>query len=492
MTKVKSIKSLILIATLALSTVLPVSMGTVHAKSDDQSEWSKWVQHHGKPITQLTLQEHDQFKDMHFLKKTLKDKRIVFLGESSHGAAEFNSVKARMIQYLHEELDYDVIAFESGLGEAHTADVNAYQNSPLQTMQNSIFGIWHSQETLPLFDYLKKEKTTKDPLILAGIDPQPMGNYQNYLKELFSKVDPVMGDKAYQLESKFLQYLYGPTSDLNQFRQEKASMIQEYKELQQFLMEHQEQIEKLNPKHPEQVKVIHYALQDRIKSVEHMVEAYMLVNKYYNEGNYEEAAKYYRISSELRDQAMADHLTWLTEELYPNKKIIVWAHNIHIRKANTKVINPNRLPVLTLGQLLPDRLKKKSYVLGLYMNQGVSALNNREPAPVRFPHPEGNVESILSSSSHKNIFVDLQGQKQKKGTSWMFTERQALDWGLWDESFVPRDQYDGILLINETHMPTYIPEKPTQSIFAIQSKRSIDFQGTILERLNLPVPKMEK
>lgn len=35
-----------------------------------------------------------------------------------------------------------------------------------------------------------------------------------------------------------------------------------------------------------------------------------------------------------------------------------------------------------------------------------------------------------------------------------------LDWGLWDERLVPREQYDGILFIDEVQIPQYI-ENPT-------------------------------
>jgi erythromycin esterase len=124
-----------------------------------------------------------------------------------------------------------------------------------------------------------------------------------------------------------------------------------------------------------------------------------------------------------------------------------------------------------MGQLLPHRMKNKSYVVGLYMNRGVSALNNREPAPVRYPHPEGNLESILEKAGHTNLFVDLLRQGNKPGTKWMYTERQALDWGLWDEKLVPREQYDGILFIDETHMPAYI-DNQTKSLKSAPSVRS--------------------
>jgi len=52
----------------------------------------------------------------------LKDKRIVFLGENAHGVSEFTTMKARLIRYLHEELGFDVLAFESNVADAYAAN----------------------------------------------------------------------------------------------------------------------------------------------------------------------------------------------------------------------------------------------------------------------------------------------------------------------------------------------------------------------------------
>ncbi|MFC7441560.1 erythromycin esterase family protein [Laceyella putida] len=423
--------------------------------SVEEPEWTTWLQNHSHSVEKLAPGEGDTYEDLRFLKKALKGKRVVLLGESSHGAAEFDSTKTRWIQYLHEELNYDVVAFESGLAETAAADLHAGQNTPLNTMRDSIYGIWHAKETLPLFEYLKKEKNGKDPLILAGFDMQPLGTYQGFLKSWFQTVNPSMGEKAYQTESQFL-HIYATETDAERFRSEKEKLIAAYEDLLKFVRDNKKGLSAVYPQHPQLIAITEYALQDRIHTIDRILEKYILYEKYYQEGNYEEARKYLDEGSALRDQAMADHLTWVAEKLYPNKKIIVWAHNIHIRKANTKTVNPYRTSLPTMGQLLPERLKKESYVVGLYMNKGVSALNNREPAPVRHPHPEGNLESILNKAGHANIFVDMLHQKNKKGTSWMFTERQVLDWGLWDEQLVPREQYDGILFIDEVHMPTYI------------------------------------
>ncbi|MBA4495207.1 erythromycin esterase family protein [Paenactinomyces guangxiensis] len=426
----------------------------------EEPDWSKWLQKHAAPVEKLAPVAGDSYKDLRFLKKALKGKRIVLLGESSHGAAEFDSSKARLVQYLHEKLDYDVIAFESPLGEAYSADLHAAQNPPLQTMKNSIYDVWHTEETLPLFEYLKKEKKTKDPLILSGFDIHPTGIYKNFLKSWFQKESPSMGEKAYQLEIQFQKYFWNE-SDIVQFHLEKTNMIAAYRELLKFVKDNQTQLSAMYPGHPQAIATTEYVLQDRIDTVEKIMEKKILSRKYLQEGNIEEAAKYAAEASVLRDHAMAKNLTWIADTLYPNKKIIVWGHNYHIRKANTQV-DPYGGLYPTMGELLPDRLKKDSYAIGLYMNRGVSA-DNRTPIPVRYPHPEGSLESILSKSGHENIFVDLLHQKNKKGTSWMFTKRGALYWGADEEQLVPREQYDGILFIDEVHMPDYVDTKGTQA-----------------------------
>ncbi|SEM80457.1 erythromycin esterase family protein [Lihuaxuella thermophila] len=455
--------TLAIAACFSVTTLLSSHTGFADSGSaTEQPEWTKWLQSHANPVEKLAPEDGDTYEDLQFLKKTLKGKRVVLLGESSHGAAEFNSAKARLIQYLHEELDYDVLAFESGLAETTAANLHAADQTPLKTMQDSIYGVWHAKETLPLFEYLKKEQKSNDPLILTGFDIQPSnGSFRNFLKDWFQKVNPLMGEKAYQLESKFLQ-IYTSETDADRFRLEKGSLIGGYKDLLKFVRENKKELSAVYPRDRKLLAVTEYALQDRIHMIDRILEKYILFSKYTQEQNYQEAQKYLDEGSVLRDQAMAKNLTWLAEKLYPNKKIIVWAHNIHIRKANTRTENPYRTSLVTMGQLLPQQLQKDSYVVGLYMNRGVSALNNRQPAPVRYPHPEGNLESILSKSGNPNIFVDLLHTKNKKATSWMFTGRQVLDWGLWDERIVPREQYDGILFIDEVHLPQYV-EYPTSA-----------------------------
>ncbi|OUM50202.1 hypothetical protein BW425_03715 [Bacillus pseudomycoides] len=111
----------------------------------DQQKWKKWVSEHAVELQEPTASSNE---DLSFLKQTLQDKRIVLLGESTHGSTEMNQSKVRMIKYLHEEMGYDVIAFESGFAEANAVYQNIDDLTAEQAMKKAISGVWHTEHLL--------------------------------------------------------------------------------------------------------------------------------------------------------------------------------------------------------------------------------------------------------------------------------------------------------------------------------------------------------
>ena len=85
---------------------------TVEVSADPA--WDQWVRSNHYTVRSLTSTRTD---DLQFLKKVIGNRRLVQLGESGHGVREFNIAKVRLIRFLHEEMGFDVIAFESGLFE---------------------------------------------------------------------------------------------------------------------------------------------------------------------------------------------------------------------------------------------------------------------------------------------------------------------------------------------------------------------------------------
>ncbi|PEN47982.1 erythromycin esterase, partial [Bacillus toyonensis] len=125
---------------LACTTFTSVALAA--EKPVDQPKWEEWLNGHAKRLNESTSQTTE---DLSFLKEAVQDKRIVVLGESTHGAKEMNLSKIRMIKYLHEEMGYDVIAFESGFAEASTVQQNFDNLTATEAMKQSLEGVWQTE-----------------------------------------------------------------------------------------------------------------------------------------------------------------------------------------------------------------------------------------------------------------------------------------------------------------------------------------------------------
>jgi len=95
----------------------------------------------------------ENFSDLQCLKYYLMNKDLVALGESCHGTKQYSQIKVRLIKFLHEEMGFDVIAFESGLYECFYTNENIQELSGLDAIKNSIFYyVWGTPDVLDLFD----------------------------------------------------------------------------------------------------------------------------------------------------------------------------------------------------------------------------------------------------------------------------------------------------------------------------------------------------
>jgi|AVFP01.1.fsa_nt_gi erythromycin esterase-like protein len=94
----------------------------------------------------------------------IESKRLVFLGEQSHGEGNVFSYKVELIKYLHQNHDFNVIAFESGIFDCYYAD----KQGEYEILKDAILPIWsNSNELQPLFKYIIDSYKTENPIRLV-------------------------------------------------------------------------------------------------------------------------------------------------------------------------------------------------------------------------------------------------------------------------------------------------------------------------------------
>ncbi len=153
----------------------------------------------------------------------------------------------------------------------------------------------------------------------------------------------------------------------------------------------------------------------------------------------------------IRDFGMAHYLTFLANELYARRQIMIWAHNFHIRHDNTATASLQP----TMGQWIRERFRNELYTIGLYMDRGTAAQNNRTVYTIN-PGPVDSMEWVMANIGSPLLFMDFLHHQRVDGNSWMFASTTQREWGVNSFTMVPRDQYDGVLFIDSVKAPSYL------------------------------------
>ena len=96
----------------------------------------------------IELPEKVSENDFSFLKEELKNVQVVMLGEKTHFDGNVFEVKTEIIKYLHQELGFNTIAFESGIYDVWKAQ-NSINNGGATNvaLNKSLFSIWSKKKS---------------------------------------------------------------------------------------------------------------------------------------------------------------------------------------------------------------------------------------------------------------------------------------------------------------------------------------------------------
>lgn len=385
-------------------------------------EWVTEARAMVRPLRSLTS---DDFSDLQFLKPLVAGKRVVMLGESGHGVAEFNWMKARLVRFLHREMGFDVLAFESPLSACDLAEAQVGRAAPVDVMRDCLFPVWHSTEVLALFEYLDAARREGRPLALAGFDVQASGRARAQvsarLVKQVGRVDAELAARVRAFEERLTP---------ERARAAGAEMKAAYAVAASRLAENRAALAKLEARAVD-VDLAIQELRSRGRYVDVLA------------GGDSEAAL------RSRDEGMADNLDFILDRLHPGRKVVVWAHNSHIARQEEGREEP-----LMMGSWLARRRGEELYALGLFMGWGIAASRDRARYEIRQP-PGDSLEAVLASGGWRLAFYDLQAAPRGAG-SWAASPVGARTWGVKSYRLVPARAFDGLLYIDAVTPPEYL------------------------------------
>lgn len=375
--------------------------------------WRADVQARRHPIRSLFS---DDFSDLQFLKSLLQGKRIVQLGEASHGVAESNWAKVRLIKFLHQQMGFDVLAFEGSLDQCIDADRQVGVLATREVMRRCLFLTWNTTEIEGLFDYLKAQRKGSNPLALAGFDVQFSGWHLDKarLRGMLAIADAGLAPRVAEHDKEL-----GDSRPLTAGRSREIQTF--YADVATALAANRPQLRAAGyPDHEVDIEI--QTTQAR-KWLARRNEHLGSVNSM--EGN------------TVRDAGMAEQLDALLDTLYPKRKVIVWAHNMHV----TNAAAPGDFT--SMGQLLAQRRRAEMYTVGFYMGRGMVVNGEYPPSPVPAP-PPGTLEAVLANGGLKYAFVDFSQAIPGPSTTWFHQKNTVREFGTVPKEIVPAQSYDGV------------------------------------------------
>src|SRR6202035_5508915 len=136
-----------------------------------------WLRRNAIAVRTIDPADED-YRDLEPLRAVFATARIVMLGEASHGDGAGFRAKSRLARFLHREMGFSVLAFESGLFDcAKAQELIAGGEDSGRAASRAVFGIWSgSAEARPLLADLGPFAKSGAPLELAGFDSQFTGS----------------------------------------------------------------------------------------------------------------------------------------------------------------------------------------------------------------------------------------------------------------------------------------------------------------------------
>ena len=395
-----------------------------------QSETSK----HNLSALILDASEHFsdiESADLSGLLGRIGDARLVLIGESSHGTAEFYDMRARITRALIEHKGFTIIAAEAEWPDATVIDHYLRGTGEPPVVRYKPFGnfpswLWNNESFNRFLHWLKsynrQRQHSSQTVGFYGLDFYNMYGSIDALINYLDDVDPIMASVARRRYDCLMPWADDPAtySDFMESGNYRSCGHEVYAVLEDLHLEKK-----------------HYMRAGRQRYFNALQNA-TLVWK---------AEHYYRTkhrgivnSWNLRDQTMFDTLLSLLDYHGRTSKAVIWAHNTHVGDA--RATDMSEAGEINLGQLVRQAFADSAYLIGQGTDRGTVTAASKwggKAKTIKVPPARAN--------SYEHLFHNVDSD------NFLLPLSKPLDDSIRDQLLAPRLQRG----IGSTYTPD--PEK---------------------------------
>ena len=327
------------------------------------------------------------------------DRRVVLLGEASHGTSEFYRARAAITRHLIERHGFTIVAVEADWPDAAVVDRHV-RHRPARTDAELSFQrfptwMWRNLDVAAFIDWMHRHNEAIAPPSRAGFYGLDIYNMSGSIAAVLDYLDKIDPDAAAVARERYgcltpwqkEPSTYGRAVLTSGYRKCESAVVEQCRDLFS--------------------KRLDYMAKDGTDFLDAAQNARLIAS----------AERYYRImyyggaeSWNLRDTHMFETLEHLLESGGPESKAIVWAHNSHIGDARYTEMGFVR-EELNIGQLCRQRYGDAAALIGFGTHEGTVAAASDWDADMEVkrvrPSHEDSYERLCHDSGMPCFLLDL-------------------------------------------------------------------------------------
>jgi len=389
------------------------------------------------------------------------DRRVVLLGEASHGTAEFYRARAAITRRLIEQHGFSIVAVEADWPDAASLDRYVRQR-PADGAHERPFKrfptwMWMNTEVDGFIRWLREHNAALDPEKRAGffgLDLYNMSGSMEAVLDYLERTDPEAAEVAHHRYGCLMRWSRDPAAYGRQVLHGRYDACEE------------KVVAQLRD-------VLNRSLPQSDGDPDARLDAAQ------NARLVASAERYYRVmyhggaeSWNLRDTHMFETLEHLLDAHGPEAKAVVWAHNSHIGDARATDMGRTRGEI-NIGQLCRERWGDEAALIGFGTHTGTvaAATDWDEDMEVKtvLPSRADSYERLCHDTGVGRFLLDMragQNETLRKALQTPRLERfigviyrpDTEYWSHYAEAVLP-EQFDAYLWLDTTEAVTPLPAR---------------------------------